>query len=59
MLIAGEVDRITPLEGQFTTVALFPDAKLVVIDKIGHLLHYEAPDATAAAITTFLDELAS
>jgi pimeloyl-ACP methyl ester carboxylesterase len=59
LMVAGEVDRITPLDGQRRTVELFPDARLVVIPSVGHLVHYETPDAAAAAITDFLDELAT
>lgn len=58
LLVAGENDTITPLDGQFRTVELFPDARLVVIPKVGHLIHYETPDAAATAILEFLDELA-
>jgi pimeloyl-ACP methyl ester carboxylesterase len=57
LMVAGEKDTITPLDGQYTTVEIFPDARLVVIPKVGHLIHYETPDAAAAAITEFLDEL--
>jgi pimeloyl-ACP methyl ester carboxylesterase len=57
-MVAGENDTITPLDGQFRTVELFPDARLVVIPKVGHLIHYETPDAAATAILEFLDELA-
>jgi pimeloyl-ACP methyl ester carboxylesterase len=57
LMVAGEKDSITPLEGQYKTVGIFPDARLVVIPKVGHLIHYETPDAAAAAITGFLDEL--
>ena len=59
LMVAGEKDSITPLDGQYKTVEIFPDARLVVIPKVGHLIHYETPDAAAAAITEFLDELAT
>lgn len=57
LMIAGEVDRIAPLDGQKRTVELFPDARLVVIDGVGHLAHYETPQPVAAAIRGFLAEL--
>ena len=57
LMIAGSVDRIAPLDGQQRTVELFPDARLVVIDGVGHLAHYETPQPVAAAIRAFLAEL--
>jgi pimeloyl-ACP methyl ester carboxylesterase len=57
LMIAGSVDRIAPLDGQQRTVGLFPDARLVVVDGVGHLAHYETPQPVAAAIRGFLAEL--
>jgi len=57
LMIAGAIDRIAPLAGQKRTVELFPDARLVVIDGVGHLAHYETPQPVAAAIRGFLAEL--
>jgi pimeloyl-ACP methyl ester carboxylesterase len=57
LMIAGEGDRIAPLSGQQSTVTLFPDARLVVLPTVGHLVHYEAAAGAADAITAFLDEL--
>jgi pimeloyl-ACP methyl ester carboxylesterase len=57
LLIAGERDEIAPLEGQRDAVGVFPDARLVVIPGVGHLIHYETPDAAADAIRAFLDGL--
>jgi len=57
LMIAGEVDRIAPLAGQKTTVALFPDARLVVLPGVGHLAHYEAAQGAADAIRGFVDAL--
>jgi pimeloyl-ACP methyl ester carboxylesterase len=54
LMIAGEIDRIAPLEGQRSTVGLFPDAELVVLPSVGHLIHYEAADGAATAIRAFL-----
>jgi pimeloyl-ACP methyl ester carboxylesterase len=59
LMVAGAVDRITPLDGQYRSEKLFPDARLVVIPSVGHLVHYETPGAAADAITAFLDELAA
>ncbi|TXK17614.1 alpha/beta fold hydrolase [Homoserinibacter sp. GY 40078] len=57
LLVSGEADRIAPVTGARATAALFPDARLVVIPKVGHLAHYEAPDAIADALRDFLAEL--
>ena len=54
LLIAGDVDDITPLEKQKELQALFPNATLVVISNVGHLTHYETPDQVAAAIYDFI-----
>ena len=57
LMIAGEVDRIAPLSGQLATVGLFPDARLVVLPTVGHLIHYEAAQGAADAIRAFVDAL--
>ena len=57
LMIAGDIDRITPLPGQKTTVAKFPDGRLVVLPAVGHLIHYEAAEGAADAIRGFLERL--
>jgi len=57
LMIAGEGDRIAPLSGQRATVGLFPDARLVVLPTVGHLVHYEAAQGAADAIRAFVDSL--
>lgn len=57
LLIAGERDEIAPLAGQFAMLDEFPDARLVVIPDVGHLIHYETPTAAAHAIRSFLGEI--
>jgi Predicted hydrolases or acyltransferases (alpha/beta hydrolase superfamily) len=57
LMIAGANDRIAPLSGQLATVGLFPDARLVVLPTVGHLIHYEAAAGAADAIRTFVDSL--
>lgn len=54
LLIAGEKDDVTPLKRQQELEKLFPNAKLVTINKVGHLTHYETPDQVADAIKAFL-----
>jgi pimeloyl-ACP methyl ester carboxylesterase len=57
LLIAGAVDHIAPVEGARRTVGRFADGRLVVLPGVGHLIHYEAAEGAAAAITAFLDEV--
>lgn len=56
LLIAGERDEVAPLDGQFRLLETFPDARLDVIPGVGHLVHYETPDAAAHAIRAFVAE---
>jgi pimeloyl-ACP methyl ester carboxylesterase len=56
LLIAGERDEVAPLAGQFALLESFPDARLDVIPGVGHLVHYETPDAAAHAIRAFAAE---
>ncbi len=43
LVIAGQEDEIAPAPGQHTFVAGLPDAELVMLDGVGHLIHYEQP----------------
>ncbi|HUC96743.1 MAG TPA: alpha/beta hydrolase [Candidatus Saccharimonadales bacterium] len=53
LLIAGELDDITPLKKQRELVILFPNAKLEVINEVGHLTHYETPEKIVELIEKF------
>lgn len=55
LLIAAELDDITPVSAQYDLQRLIPDARLEVVPGVGHLIHYETPGAAADAITRFLD----
>jgi pimeloyl-ACP methyl ester carboxylesterase len=55
LLIAGELDDITSLAKQETASKLYPNAELRVIPKVGHLIHYEAPEQAAKLIREFLE----
>jgi len=57
LLVAAEKDDITPIAAEYRLQALFPDAELVVIPDVGHLIHYETPAAAARAIQRFVSEL--
>ncbi|MCY0903757.1 alpha/beta hydrolase [Arthrobacter sp. H14-L1] len=54
LLIAGADDEIATLPTQYKLLELLPDAKLVVISAVGHLIHYETPVPAAGAIAAFL-----
>ncbi len=54
LLIAAQRDDITPIEAERKLVKLFPDASLVEIAQVGHLIHYETPAEAAGAIRRFL-----
>lgn len=54
LLIAAELDDITPIEAERRLASRFRDAELVEILGVGHLIHYERPREAAEAITRFL-----
>lgn len=56
LLLCGDRDDIVPLAAQQALAASLPDAKLVVFPGVGHLIHYEAPEAAAGEIATFLGD---
>jgi pimeloyl-ACP methyl ester carboxylesterase len=54
LLIAADLDDVTPLAKQKELVKLFPSAKLVILTGVGHLTHYETPDQVADAIIEYV-----
>jgi len=54
LLIAADQDDITPIEAERRLCRMFPDARLVELTGVGHLIHYEKPAEAAAAIRDFL-----
>lgn len=54
LLIVGEDDMIAPVEGQRRFAASLPDARLIELPGVGHLVHYEQPEVAARAIDEFL-----
>jgi len=54
LLIAAQKDDITPIEAERHLVRMFPQAELVEIADVGHLIHYETPAEAAGAIRRFL-----
>lgn len=56
LLVAAELDDITPVSAQFELQRMIPGSTLRILSGVGHLIHYEVPDKAAEAITSFLDE---
>lgn len=54
LLVTADQDEITPMAAQITVRELLPDSDMVVLSGVGHLVHYERPLETAAAIRKFL-----
>lgn len=58
LLVAAEKDDITPIAAEYRLQTLFPNARIVAIPEVGHLIHYETPEAAAGAVRDFLAGLA-
>lgn len=56
LLVAAQKDDITPIEKERELARILPDAELVEIPDVGHLIHYETPQPAAEAIARFLGE---
>ncbi len=54
LLVAAQKDDITPIAAERHLATLFPNASLVEIADVGHLIHYETPEEAAGAIRRFL-----
>ncbi|HEX6257890.1 MAG TPA: alpha/beta hydrolase [Candidatus Saccharimonadales bacterium] len=54
LLIAGDLDDIAPPTQQAELQSKLPDARLIMLTGVGHLVHYEAPEKAAAAIAEFI-----
>jgi len=57
LLVASENDDVAPLPSQRVLEAMFADARLAVVPRVGHLAHYEAPDVVARETAGFLAAL--
>ncbi len=55
LLVAAELDDITPVQAHHDVIAIMPDARLTLLMGVGHLIHYEVPELAAAAIKEFLE----
>lgn len=56
MLLWGEEDRVVPLSGAARIREQIPQARMVVIDRAGHLLFDERPEVVTQAILSFVNE---
>lgn len=54
LLVGADRDPVTTVAAQRRLAELFPDARLEVIEGVGHLVHYEKPREAARAIVDFL-----
>lgn len=59
LLVAAELDDITPIQAVRDLAAAMPNASLTELKDVGHLIHYEVPELAAAAIRRFLATLRS
>jgi pimeloyl-ACP methyl ester carboxylesterase len=59
LLIAGAKDDLGSVTSQRRLAAHIPGSHLEIIDGVGHLIHYEAPETAARMISRFLRELAA
>ena len=53
MIVAGG-DSVFPLSAMHYLAGTIPDARLEVVDGVGHFPFLEAPEAFAAAVREFL-----
>jgi pimeloyl-ACP methyl ester carboxylesterase len=56
LLIAGKNDAIAPIGSQRRLKVAVPQAQLVELDNVGHLIHYEQPSEAAEAIDAFVHQ---
>ena len=59
LMVAGREDELGTPQTQETLRASFADAQLVMLENVGHLIHYEKAPETAKAIARFLQQLAA
>jgi pimeloyl-ACP methyl ester carboxylesterase len=57
LILAARSDTITPMEVQHLMVERIPKAKLKVFDGVGHNMKVEIPDALAAEVLTFVQQV--
>lgn len=58
LVVWGRQDRIVPVRHAARTAHAVPDARLLVLDEVGHTAQMEAPEQVARAVLGMLDETA-
>ena len=59
LVIGGSLDPLTPPQASQDIAALVPGAKLVILEEVGHLSTFEAPDEVTRLLNEFLARLAA
>lgn len=57
LVVAGNKDIIVPIQSTNRFIDALPNARARIIDGVGHLVHYEAPETTAREIEGFAEDL--
>ena len=57
LIIAATLDDITNIDTQRRVALKYPNATLVEIEHVGHLVHYEAPSEAASHIASFIESV--
>lgn len=57
LLVAAELDEVTPVSSVVEMSKKMPNAQVRVIRNCGHLVHYEAAEETVAEMSKFISEL--
>jgi len=57
LLVAAELDEVTPVSSVVEIAERMPNAQIHVIKNCGHLVHYEAAEETVEAMSKFINEL--
>lgn len=58
-IVAADRDDITPLSEQLALARRIPNASLIVVPDVGHLIHYEAPEIVSELIEERVSALSS
>jgi pimeloyl-ACP methyl ester carboxylesterase len=58
LVLAGELDRVTPPAGAVALAGALPEGRLVLIPDTGHIPMLEAPEVVGRALARFARELA-
>ena len=56
LVLCGELDVITPPASAHAMADAIPDARVEIIEGVGHMTPMEAPDAVTGALRSFLVE---